>query len=96
MPDIKIVLFLVRCSQSLLYCDEIDTDRLSFADMPACQAEVPRLIETTKRASPTDYVFMGRCHYLTKSPQPKTGNIAAGGNMPAPAEVSAALRQGDP
>ena len=96
MADIKIVIFLIRCSQSLLHCDDINTEQLSFVDMPACVAEIPILIKTAKRASLTNHVFMGRCHYLTKSPQRKTRDVAAGESTPAPVELSVALRRGVP
>ena len=75
MPDIKVVVFIVRCAQSLLICDDIDTEQISFADMPACLAEMPILIEAAKRASLSNHVFMGRCHYRVHSShrKPRSG-----------------------
>ena len=94
MPDIKVVVFLVRCSQSLLICDDVNTEHLSFADMPACIAEIPGLIETAKRASLANHVFMGRCHYLVNAShrRPWTGKTVE--STSPPDELSEVVRVG--
>lgn len=63
MTGIRIVLHLVRCTQSLLICDDIDTASLRFQSMTDCEQQRPALIAALGRAEPNQ-VVMGRCRVL--------------------------------
>ena len=60
MQDIvPVLLFVVSCSQDLLYCDDISR-RVAYADMPACR--VARH-EVLAQPSEPDRVRMAKCRY---------------------------------
>ena len=63
MNGIKIGLHLVRCGQSLLICDDIDTAALHFRDMADCEGRRPAIIEHFARTAPVQFVI-GRCRFL--------------------------------
>lgn len=63
MSQPKIVAFLVRCTESLLICEDIPTDHLRFRDMPDCTQQLPSLIDRMQSRL-FGQVVMGRCHYL--------------------------------
>lgn len=63
-----VVVHLVRCSQSLLLCDDIPTDALRFADPPACEAALPGLIAEHSGRDSAMPVVMGRCRIMIPSP----------------------------
>lgn len=71
-----VVVHLVRCSQSLLICDDIPTDHLRFADPPACEAALPGLIAEHGARDRDQPVVMGRCRIIipaqpwARSPKP--------------------------
>lgn len=63
MSQPMVVAFLVRCTESLLICEDIPTEHLKFRDIPDCRRQLPVLIETAQ-ARLFGQVVMGRCHYL--------------------------------
>lgn len=65
---VRIVIHLVKCSESLLICDEISTEHLRFADMTECATELPKLIQFAQSHLQRQ-VVMGRCHYLVAKPR---------------------------
>jgi hypothetical protein len=64
MSGILVVVHLVRCTQSLLYCDDIETTHLRFENMVACEAALPGLIEAETPRSADRPVVMGRCRFI--------------------------------
>ncbi len=62
MSDIRVLIFLVRCSKSLLLCEDIDTAKLLFKDMAECTQQLAPLI-TLAQSVAKDEVVMGRCRY---------------------------------
>ena len=82
MSGTYVVAFVVRCSQSLLLCDDLPTEHLRFTDMAACSAQLPILLAEVQEAFPGQ-VAMGRCRYLLQKQQ--TGdqlNRASGKAIP--------------
>lgn len=65
--QVRVVLFLVRCSQSLLICDDISTEHLRFADMDECTEQRLRHIQAAQKQFPNE-VVMGKCRYLVGKP----------------------------
>jgi hypothetical protein len=77
MSGIRVVIHLVRCTQSLLICDDLKTDHLRFRDAAHCQAQLPILIEAARRQGPPTSVVMGRCRFMPE-PYVPPANGAAG------------------
>jgi len=67
MAGIKVVAALVRCAADLLICDDIDTNRLRFADAENCRNVLPAIIGELQRRGAPDEVVMGRCRFMTDS-----------------------------
>lgn len=65
MSGIHVAVFLVRCAQNLLICDDLYTEDLHFASMDQCRSELPQLIEEEDRPRS---VVMGKCRYLLVEP----------------------------
>ena len=68
MSGIRVVVHLVRCSQSLLLCDDIDTDHLHFGNVAECQAALPALIVKHEQIDAQKSVVMGRCRVMLIAP----------------------------
>ena len=69
MSGIPVAVFLVRCAQNLLICDDLYTENLHFASMEHCRNELPHLVE---EADTSRSVVMGKCRYLlVQSNQPR-------------------------
>ena len=66
MSGIRVVAFLVRCTENLLFCQDIDTDHLRFADPEACRQRLPALIQAAQRTGASRTVVMGRCRYVVE------------------------------
>ena len=66
MSGIRVVIHLVRCSQSLLVCDDLKTEHLWFHDAAQCEAQLPMLIEAATRQGPPPSVVTGRCRFITE------------------------------
>ena len=64
MSGTRIVIHLVRCTQSLLICDDIETDHLRFKSMAECEAARSAYIDAAKRQGPQYYEIMGRCRFV--------------------------------
>ncbi len=62
MSGLKIVAVLVICTQGLLLCEPIDTERLGFADIEECTRSLPALVADAQGADLAQ-VVMGRCRY---------------------------------
>lgn len=78
MSGIRVVLHLVRCSQSLLYCDDIDTAHLQFRDVPACEERLAALVAAETDRLPDRPVVMGRCRFLAALPEAPTHQAQQG------------------
>jgi hypothetical protein len=76
MSDLRVVAFLVRCTQSLLVCENIDTDAFTFDDMAECQSRLPALIERVRVEDEVNegQLIMGRCRYLLLKPDTGSGS----------------------
>ena len=68
MPGIRVVVHLVRCTQSLLLCDDIDTDHLHFGNVAECQAALPALIFKLEQIDAQKSMVMGRCRVMPIGP----------------------------
>ncbi|MEM7225881.1 MAG: hypothetical protein AAF495_23085 [Pseudomonadota bacterium] len=68
MNGIQVVLYLVRCSQSLLLCEDLPSDHLRFSSMDVCQAEIASVTRETKLGSARGAVVMAKCRYLLIEP----------------------------
>jgi hypothetical protein len=69
MSGIHVAVFMVRCAQNLLICDDLYTENLHFASIEDCRHELPQLIE---KADTPRSVVMARCRYLLVEPdQPR-------------------------
>lgn len=67
MEGISIVVFVVRCTASLLFCDTIPTEHLRFADMEHCRGEASRLI-ASRQGHDHSGVWMAKCRYQLAAP----------------------------
>lgn len=65
MSGIHVAVFLVRCGQNLLICDDLYTEDLHFVSMEHCRSELPHLVE---EADTPASVVMGKCRYLLIEP----------------------------
>jgi hypothetical protein len=63
MEGIKIVAVLVKCTQSLLICEDIDTSAVRFADIEHCTQGLPQLIAAARQEAGTSWVVMGKCRF---------------------------------
>ena len=70
MSGIHVVVFLVKCTQSLLLCDDIETSTHIFRDMGDCQARLESVIQVAQTSAGGNFVVMGRCRYLLQRPEP--------------------------
>jgi hypothetical protein len=77
MSGIRVVIHLVRCTQSLLICDDLNTEHLRFHDAAQCEAQLPKLIEAATRQGPPASVVMGRCRFIPEPYVPPTNGLAA-------------------
>lgn len=69
MSGIHVAVFMVRCAQNLLVCDDLYTENLHFASIEHCRNQLPQLIE---RADTPRSVVMAKCRYLLVEPdQPR-------------------------
>lgn len=94
MPGVKIVAVLVRCAETLLLCDNIDSERLRFSDIEDCTARLPALIrEAQAAAEDTRTVVMGRCRWLLEEPGQRlhdaTATVRAAARTRAPEHQTA-------
>ena len=97
MSGIFVVAFLVRCGQSLLLCEEIDTRELRFRDMAACRAQLGDLIAGQWQSAGAARVVMGKCRYLLVDPphRPAVARVRPPRRLPSDAAALAANdRQG--
>src|SRR3546814_497502 len=62
MDGIRIVIFLVRCSVDLLFCDTVSTDHLRYVNTETCRGEASRLIATMQIRAASE-VWMAKCRY---------------------------------
>src|SRR3546814_21200172 len=62
MDGIRIVIFLVRCSGDLLFCDTVSTDHLRYVNTETCRGEASRLIATMQIRAASE-VWMAKCRY---------------------------------
>src|SRR3546814_4844916 len=62
MDGIRIVIFLVRCSVDLLFCDTVSTDHLRYVYTVTCRGEASRLIATMQIRAASE-VWMAKCRY---------------------------------
>jgi len=76
MSGIRVVIHLVRCTQSLLICDDINTDHIRFRDAAHCESQLPALIEIATRQGPPKSVVMGRCRFVLEQPAPPPNGAA--------------------
>jgi len=76
MTGIRIVIHLVRCTQSLLICEDLNTDHLRFRDAAHCEAQLPILIEAATRQGPPSSIVMGRCRFMPEPDAPSTNGVA--------------------
>ena len=67
MEGISIVVFMVRCTASLLFCDTIPTEHLRFAGIEHCRGEASRLIATRQEQDHSG-VWMAKCRYQLATP----------------------------
>ena len=72
MSAVRIVVHLVRCTQSLLLCDDINTDHLRFRDAAECSAALPALIAAYEKQDLRHPVVMGRCRFMPPAAPDRT------------------------
>ena len=70
MGGIKVMVFLVHCTADLLICDTVPVERMRYASMETCKAEVARLLSRKRELAGTT-VWMGKCVYRLSSPDPR-------------------------
>jgi hypothetical protein len=63
MEGIKIVAVLVKCTQSLLLCEDIDTSTQRFADIEHCTQRLPQLMDGVREEVGPTWVVMGKCKF---------------------------------
>lgn len=69
MSGIKVVAYLVSCTQSLLLCDDISTEHLRFTDAGECRTRLPAIIHDEQERVGPNLVVMGRCRYVVDDPR---------------------------
>jgi hypothetical protein len=79
MPGIKVILALVRCSQSLLLCEDIDTHRLRFSDIEDCMRRLPSIVrgEQAKQDAQGSVIILGRCRFQLDREAPEQARAIA-------------------
>jgi hypothetical protein len=63
VSGVKVVVVLVKCTQSLLFCEDIDTQHHRFADIEECTTRLPGLIAEAARTAGLERVVMDRCRF---------------------------------
>jgi hypothetical protein len=66
MDGIQVVVFLVRCTESLMLCQDLPSEHLHFSSMATCQTDLPYLVEEARTLGADGSVVMAKCHYLLK------------------------------
>lgn len=66
MDGIQAVIFVVRCVEGLLLCQDVPSEHLRYSTMAACKADLPVQISHQRVNSAEPAVVMARCHYLLK------------------------------
>jgi hypothetical protein len=64
MEGIQAVVFLVRCTDSLMLCQDLPSEHLHFSSMATCQTNLPYLVEEARTLGVDGSVVMAKCHYL--------------------------------
>jgi hypothetical protein len=68
MNGIQVVIFLVRCSESLLLCEDLPSEHLMFSSMGVCHASVSSVVEEARASSEDGVVVFAKCQYLLAGP----------------------------
>jgi hypothetical protein len=68
MNGIQVVIFLIRCSESLLLCEDLPSEHLMFSSMGICHAGISSVIEEARASSEDGAVVFAKCHYLLTGP----------------------------
>jgi len=80
MEGIVAVAFLVGCTSSLLICEDLPALPDRFADMEACRAALPALLQHHQGQESGLPVVMGKCHLMIRPASsvlpPDTGVLA--------------------
>jgi hypothetical protein len=63
MEGIKVVAVLVKCTQSLLLCEDIDTSTQRFTDIEHCTQLLPQLMAGAREEVGPRWVVMGKCKF---------------------------------
>ena len=63
MGGVQIVIFLVRCGEGLLLCQDLPSEHLRFSSMDSCQAKLSAVIEEAAAPGANAPVVMGKCRY---------------------------------
>jgi hypothetical protein len=66
MDGIQLVVFLIRCSEGLLLCEDLSNEHLQFSSTAICQASIPYLLEEAYSSGAAGSVVMAKCRYLLK------------------------------
>lgn len=69
MSGIFVLMQLVRCSHSLLICEDIDTAHLRFRDAADCNHMLPAMIAQHTNLESEYPVVMGRCRFIAIQPK---------------------------
>lgn len=77
MDGIVAAAFLVRCASNLLLCEDLPALPSWFADMEACRAALPNLIEEHGSQEGRLPMVMGKCSLMIR-PGPSTASVIAG------------------
>src|SRR3546814_19492918 len=62
MDGIRIVIFLVRCSVDLLFCDTVSMDHLRYVNKETCRVDASRLLATMQLRAASE-LWMAACRY---------------------------------
>jgi hypothetical protein len=63
MNGIQVVIFLVRCSEGLLLCEDLPSEHLRFSSIDICHASISSVIEETSVASDREVDVRAMAHF---------------------------------